>query len=391
MARKPEAADPRREAIQRHLRIADELTRKKRYEEALYEIDQALQIDPKNNNLRQFHERVKIYHKKELEELKSREAAEQSSLEQRMEVIPRLLAQAEQLLTKREYQGALSQLAEVYKIDPTNYYAQAFSDRIDQLMADDKARATKALQGTPESGGALEKGRSESGSLIFYRELLKQYWFDGKLNEKESAHLADVRGLFQISLEDHERLSREVKFQAYVDALWLAWMDGVITETERRVLESMRDKYGISAEENRQADQKVQLLRRKQAHKDVILIVDEDKAHTVALSKAFRRHGYGVMFASKPEDAFHYLRENVPAAVVSEVKFTGSNTDGFELYRRVRGVPAMVMAPFFFTVRITDRDVLLAALRTGVDHILVKPADGEFILAAIDGKHHRHN
>jgi PleD family two-component response regulator len=181
-----------------------------------------------------------------------------------------------------------------------------------------------------------------------------------------------------------------VKFEAYAEALWLAWMDGVITETERKVLESMRDRYGISAEESRQADLRVQDLRKKQASKDVILIVDDDKNHSLALSKAFRLRGYDVMFAAKPEDAFQYLQSNIPTAVVSEVRFPSTTIDGFELHRRVRAVPAMVMAPFFFTVRITDRDVLLAALRTGVDHILVKPADPEFIMAAMDGKRHRH-
>ncbi len=386
---KKEPVDPKREEVQRLMRIADDMTRKRQYEEALFEIEKALKLDPKNNNVRQFHERVKMYYKKVQDDRQAKVAAEETSLEQRMEVIPKLLAQAEQLLAKRDYRGALAQLADVYKIDPTNYYAQAFSDRIDQLMTEDKAQATKVLRAASDTTGGAS-GAAESGSLMFYRELLRQYWFDGKLNEKELAHLTEVRGLFQISDEDHERLSREVKFEAYVEALWLAWMDGVITETERKVLESMRDRYGISAEESRQADLRVQDLRKKQSSKDVILIVDEDKNHSVALSKAFRLRGYDVMFAAKPEDAFQYLQSSIPTAVISEVRFTGTTIDGFELHRRVRAVPAMVMAPFFFTVRITDRDVLLAALRTGVDHILVKPADPEFIMAAMDGKRHRH-
>lgn len=385
---KKEPVDPRREEVQRLMRIADDMTRKRQYEEALYEIEKALKIDPKNNNVRQFHERVKMYYKKVQDERQAKVAAEETSLEQRMEVIPKILAQAEQLLAKRDYKGALAQLADVYKIDPTNYYAQAFSDRIDQLMAEDKAQATKVLRAASDVSSGQDQ--QESGSLRFYRELLRQYWFDGKLNDKELAHLTDVRALFQISEDDHERLSREVKFEAYVEALWLAWMDGVISETERKVLESMRDRYGISAEESRQADLRVQDLRKKQTSKEVILIVDEDKNHSLALSKAFRLRGFDVMFAAKPEDAFQYLQSDIPTAVVSEVRFTGTSIDGFELHRRVRAVPAMVMAPFFFTVSIKDRDVLLAALRTGVDHILVKPADPEFILAAMDGKRHRH-
>ncbi len=393
MFRKPEVPDPRREAIARHMRIADDLTRKRQYDEALFEIEKALKIDPKNTNVRQFYERVKVFQQKTQNAQKAKEEAAEMSLEQRMEVIPKFLAQAEQLLAKREYKGALAQLAEVYKIDPTNYYAQAFSDRIDQLMTEEKTTASKAFQTAaapvvrkdPQVAPAIE-----NGSLIFYRELLKQYWFDGKLTEKESAHLAEVRGLFQISAADHERLSKEVRFDAYVEALWLAWMDGVVTETERRVLETMRDKYDISPGENQQAEMRVQQLRKEHSTKASILIVDEDKNHSLAVSKAFRVRGYDVAFASKPEDAYQILTNIIPAAILAEAKYSMSPIDGFELYRRVHAVPATSVVPFFFVVRITDRDMLLAALRTGVDHVLVKPADPEFILAAIDGKRHRH-
>jgi CheY-like chemotaxis protein/predicted Zn-dependent protease with MMP-like domain len=393
MFRKPEPADPRREAIARHMRIADDLTRKRQYEDALFEIEKALKIDAKNNNVRQFYERVKVYQQKTQNAQKAKEAAAEMSLEQRMEVIPKFLAQAEQLLAKRDYKGALSQLAEVYKIDPTNYYAQAFSDRIDQLMSEERSAASKAFRAvaapTNAEGVAGTAAGPEGGSLIFYRELLKQYWFDGKLNEKETAHLAEVRALFGISDDDDERLSKEVKFDAYVEALWLAWIDGVVTDTERRLLESMRDKYDISPTEHQQAESRVSQLRKENGAKPVILIVDEDKNHSLAVSKGLRARGYDIAFASKPEDAFQILQNSVPSAILAEAKYASSTTDGFELYRRVHAVPATSLVPFFFTVRITDRDMLLAALRTGVDHVLVKPADPEFILAAIDGKRHR--
>jgi CheY-like chemotaxis protein len=310
-----------------------------------------------------------------------------------MEVIPKFLAQAEQLLAARDYKGALAQLAEVYKIDPTNYYAQAFSDRIDQLMSEEKANASKAFQvAAAATTGTTAKetpAGDDAGSLVFYRELLKQYWFDGKLNDKETAHLAEVRALFQIPDADHDRLSREVRFEAYVEALWLAWLDGAVSETERRVLEAMRDKYGISPVEHQQADLRVQRLRKDQSVKPTILIVDEDRNHSLAVSKTFRARGYDVSLAGKPEEAFQILQHLIPAAILSEAKFTGASVDGFELYRRVHAVPATSRVSFFFVVRITDRDMLLAALRTGVDHVLVKPADPEFILAAIDGKKHR--
>ncbi|MGD0036020.1 MAG: hypothetical protein ABSC53_01855, partial [Bacteroidota bacterium] len=53
-----------KERIGKHLRTADEFTRFQRYEEAIIEIEHALEIDPKNNYARSFLERVKLMHKR---------------------------------------------------------------------------------------------------------------------------------------------------------------------------------------------------------------------------------------------------------------------------------------------------------------------------------------
>lgn len=385
--RKSEPVNPTREALARHLRIADDYTRKRQYEQAMFEIQKALKLDPKNNNARQFLERVKVQMQKVEDEKKARTSAMELSLEQRMDVIPKLLANAEQLINERQYKSALKVLADVYKIDPTNYYAQAFSDQIDQLMSQEAAQKSQVLRPVAPIVTVVEtKEEDESGSRQFYRELLKQYWFDGKLTPAEEKHLAEVRDVFLLTKEDHERLSKRVKFEAYVEALRIAWIDGVITETERQVLHTMRAKYDISQEEDRAAEAIVQQTRKANPSRPVALIVDAEREQVNGVAKGLQAHGYTPMHVGKPEDAFTLLQNTSPQVILSDVKFPGSTVDGFELYRRVRQIEVLRDVPFLFTVRIQDKKVLLAALSVGVDYVIMKPADPEFVLAAIEGK-----
>ena len=385
MFRKPEPPNPLREAFTRHLRNADDYARKKEYEKALYEIEQALKLDPKNNNARQFQERVRMQWKQVQKDQKLQEAAVELSFEQRMEVIPKFLATADRMISQHDYKAALDAIAEIYKVDSTNYYAQAYSDRIDQLMSEEMAKASQVFQPAQAATGAEEETK-ESGSLGFYRELLKDYWFDGKLTDDELRHLAEVRGLFAIADEDHERISKDVKFDAYVEALRLAWADGFLSETERKVLEIMRNRYNISLQENARAEAKVQELRKSHPQRDLVLIVDASQEHAVGLAKVLKTRGFNTMVARRPEEAYKILHSSVPVAIVADVRFGPGDGDGFELYRRVRQFPPLVHAPFFFALGMTDNDILHAALRVGVDHVLQKPVDPEFIVAAIEGK-----
>ena len=59
--------------------------------------------------------------------------------EQRMETISQLFASVEEFIRNKNYSKALLELSKVYQIDPKNYYAQAFSDRIRTLIQAESA------------------------------------------------------------------------------------------------------------------------------------------------------------------------------------------------------------------------------------------------------------
>ena len=236
-----------RERIGKHLRSADEHTRYQRYDEALAEIMAALKIDPKNNYARSFLERVKLMQKRSQPKEPVQSNAADLSLEERMETISHHFIIAEEYINKKDYKAALKEVAAVYKIDPNNYYARTYSERIDILMLEQSSGENKDLK-TEQQATSLQMPPpppTERGSIPMYRELLKEAWLDGKITEAEAMELATMRDLFGITLENHHQLEHEVKIEAYLEALYIAGYDNILSETEQKTLLQMRVKYGI--------------------------------------------------------------------------------------------------------------------------------------------------
>ena len=132
--RKQPSLNQIKEMTGEHLRAADKLVRLKRYNEALIEIENAYKIDPKNMYTRSFLERTRYLIDKENEKRLQVFGEFDITNERRMEAVSQLFVSVEEFIREKKYPKALNELAKVYRIDPKNYYAQAFSDRIRILM-----------------------------------------------------------------------------------------------------------------------------------------------------------------------------------------------------------------------------------------------------------------
>ena len=99
-----------KERIGKHLRTADEYTHYQRYDEAILEIESALEIDPKHNYARSFLERVKLMQKRFQQKDTAQSNQEEVSLEERMEIISRHLSTAEEFINKKDYKHALEEV-----------------------------------------------------------------------------------------------------------------------------------------------------------------------------------------------------------------------------------------------------------------------------------------
>jgi CheY-like chemotaxis protein len=377
-----------KECIGKHLRTADEFTRVQRYEEAILEIEQALEIDPKNNYARSFLERVKLMQKRSQPKMAVPNGPTEMSLEERMEIIARHLAIAEEFINKKDYKHALEEVARVYKIDPSNYYAQTYSERIDTLMMEENAEKNKVgkTEKQPDVVHVPQPPSPERGSTPMYRELLKEAWLDGKASEEEAMELAAMRELFGITLENHKQLEHEVKIEAYLEALYIAGHDNIITDMEQKTLMMMRVKYGISPAEQAAAESRYNETRRSLKSRGTILIVDTDQKIRESLSDVLKHRGFTLLLAQSVENAIQILMRQTPNVILSELFFTNSQIDGVAFFKKLKEHPILKHALFIFVSSLTDKKIIQAGLRLGVDHFITKPVDVDLLLAIIEGR-----
>ncbi len=393
ISKKEPQSGPVKERIARFLRVADYMVKEGKYEESVIQIEKALQLDPKNYYARSFLERIRAHmdklQQKAAEDGKSKQLGEEQKLEQ----ISLLLRAADQFIAAKNFKLALQQVAKVYAIDPQNYYAQAYSDRIDQLIAQDKRTITLPVSPKPMAHPSAEAQRAkfewkvgERASVAMYRELLKEVWFDGKVTDDEARELKKVRDIFKISDEEHRELEKQVHIDAYIEALRIAWRDGVISQNESDVLQMMRQKFNISMEEHMSAEAKILWAKNTPHAKSAILIVDDERTFLLSLAAKLRKHGYDVLTSESVEQALELLQRSLPAIIVADLLFGEGKMTGLEFYQKVRENPRLKNLPFLLMSGISDEFVVRAGMRLGVDNFIQKPFDLELLLATIEGK-----
>ena len=392
--KKKETSDPLKERIAKHLRSADELIRTGQYQEAMLEVDRVLEMDPKNYYARSFQERIRYFQKKAQQQIE----AQTVDMDRKVETVSQLLKAADKYIELKEFKRALNQVAKVFAIDPQNYYAQSYSDRIELLMQEQEVEfVDTSKKGKPQPPPPPprpvtpkviphEAPSDAKASVSMYRELLKEMWFDGKLSEEEAEELKRVRDIFKISMQEHREFEKEIKVDAYIEALRIAWRDGVITKNEKEVLELMRQKYDVTLEEHMSAEAKILWAKGAPSAKGTIIIVDDDKALLLSLASTLKKHGYDIITSESVEDALRMLEFQLPALILADVVFPPPGVDGFEFYRRVREDRRLKDVPFLLMSAISDQFVVRAGMRLGVDNFITKPFNFELLLATIEGR-----
>lgn len=392
--KKKEPYDPLKDRIAKHLRTADELIRTGQYAEAMLEVEAVLRIDPKNYYARSFQERIRYFQKKAQQQMDS----QVEDMERKVEIVSQLLKTADKYIELKEFKRALDQVAKVFAIDPQNYFAQAYSDRIEMMMQEQEVEFVterkhpkppplpippQPVRPRPVAYGAPADVKV---SISMYRELLKEMWFDGKLSDEELEELRKVRETFRISMDEHGELEKEVKVDAYIEALRIAWRDGTVSQSEKEVLELMRQKYDITLEEHMSAEAKILWAKGTPNAKGTIVIADDDKTLLFSVASTLKKHGYDVITAESVEDALRTLERQTPALILSDVMFPEPGMSGFEFYTKVRDDPRLKDIPFLLMSGISDEFVVRAGMRLGVDNFITKPFNFELLLATIEGK-----
>ena len=112
-----------------------------------------------------------------------------------------------------------------------------------------------------------------------------------------------------------------------------------------------------------------------------VLIVDDSKTELYALSDILGRRGYKVRTAENGDEALRRLEEAKPDLILMDVVMPGKN--GFQLTRTITRDPRFADVPVILcTSKNQDTDKLWG-LRLGARDYIVKPVNGDELLAKI--------
>lgn len=386
-----------KERVARHLRAADIMVKESHFSDAVIQIEAALQLDPKNYYARSFLDRARVqmarWGAKPAEQTEGKDSKAAKD-DKRVEQISMLLRAADQFIAAKKYKLARQQVEKVFVIDPQNYYAKAYDERISKLA---QADVKKSTDGPPVPAPPVKRPvppeppldqwkPGERASVAMYRELLKEMWFDGTMTNEETQELKKVRDLFKISDEEHKELEKQNQIDAYVEALRIAWKDGVLSQGENDVLQLMREKFSITMEEHMSAEAKILWAKSTPNVQSNILLADDEETLLLSLAAKLRKHGYDVLTALSVEKGMEILQKTVPSIIVSDLLFGEGQLTGIEFYQRVREDARLNDTPFLLMSGISDEFVVRAGMRLGVDNFIEKPFDLELLLATIEGK-----
>ncbi|MCH8881442.1 MAG: response regulator [Planctomycetes bacterium] len=112
-----------------------------------------------------------------------------------------------------------------------------------------------------------------------------------------------------------------------------------------------------------------------------ILIVDDDRQVSLALSIRLKAADYDVDVAGDGENALEKLTASVPDVVLLDMRMPG--IDGLEVMRRMKQDPRLANIPVIFVSANAQETAKRAALNAGGKIFLEKPFESRALLEAI--------
>ena len=112
-----------------------------------------------------------------------------------------------------------------------------------------------------------------------------------------------------------------------------------------------------------------------------ILIVDDSPTQAKLLEQVLLAHGYLVSVHHSAAQALQQVITQRPDLVISDILMP--EMDGFELCRRVRGIPELKGTPIILLTHLNDPADVLHSLEAGADYFISKPYNNKQLVSRI--------
>ncbi len=371
------------------LKRVDRLIRAGEVDQAMREIIQAKEIDPKNVYIFAYEERItylKEEHEKHQQQEQTKKAAEEAARKRDSEAQKR----AEEAVRNQEAARRQEVIRQVQALSPRVKTAPPVprEDRrsIEELEQELKELEAEVRRKEEEERKILQTTSPSTQQLEQYQGELARAWEDGALTPLEDEQLKELRMELGIPIQEHSRLTKKAQFDAYLAAFRKAWSSGAITPERFSELSDMRKRFHISPEESDRLEAEILWEARAGTQPATLVVIDDDVKLLNLVSDILREASYSVRTFATSDDAFRYLKENTPDMIISDINLETSTMGGFTFYEKVREMDHLQNIPFIFLSGLTDEVLIRTGKELGVDDYLTKPFSDETLLATIKGK-----
>ena len=329
--------------------------------------------------------------------------------------ISELLKSADRSIKEGNLDGALGFMDRVFEIDARNIYARAYKERILALKdaqareaenekkkaaekpvaaavpivkkTDEKPKPAVADKSTPivppkapqAKSGKLHIPRSPA-ALDAYKTLLVEIWVDGNVTAEEQSQIDSMKETFEISEKEHAEVERQVRIEAYLNAIREAWKRGITSFVD------VRQRYKITDQEHLSVEQKINQFLQSLKSRGTVLLLDDDQSFLSIIKDVLNEAGFNCVTVNSAEEGLTMLDNVSPDIVICDVDFVKPKMNGFTFYEKFRAIDRFVDVPFVFMSGLDQDIVVRAGKQMGADDYLTKPFDAEMLIATIEGK-----
>jgi PleD family two-component response regulator len=185
-------------------------------------------------------------------------------------------------------------------------------------------------------------------------------------------------------------IETEVRLATYSKKIRDMIISGEVKTADPDWLKKLKEQYMITDEEARDLEHHLLMSFQKLPMKGRILIADDDPLILKSISALLTENGYHVVEADNVTDALARLQAQPIDLILSDIKFSADDFEGFTFFKNVQTLPRHAGTPFIFMSALTDDVIIRSGVQLGVDDYLTKPIDPDILTATIEGKIKRH-
>lgn len=352
--------------LEEQAKLRDEFNRTLREEQELYRKREAQKQE----------ERRKLAIQQLEEEFQKKLQNQIETERTRIEDEAKATIERERIRLQNEYEAmVIKQKKDIQKVRTD--LEQQFTKRLEEIVTDYDHRM-KLL--------GLVPPQTKEEAVEFYAKKMRECYSDGEPSAEHAQELMELKEILELTYDEHLQIETDVRLNLYVSNVEKKILSGELKPSDSAGLEALKQKYSISPEESSQIEHYILAAFQRIAIKGRILVADDESDILTMLEDVLTSNGYQVITCTSVEQALEKLKTTTVDLIVSDIKFSPGEPDGFKFFQTVQEIPHLKNIPFILLSSLSDGIFVRSGVQLGVDDYLTKPIDPDMLLATVEGK-----